>query len=351
MFRVVLVFLSLVFASSVANAASIELLPEKVDGRNTIIIRGEIAPGDDEQFERIVFNADTAVVLLASPGGDVASGISISKLVKLKGYDTIVMPDSICASMCGIIWLSGKERFAYSSSLIGFHAASRQNDGTESGAGTGQVAIYLYQLGFSPSAIAWLTSSRPNEMLWLDENLARQFGIGFTVLNYKPVPQPVEAPEPAPSSNFSMLADRDIFGFDLGEPRKNSNQWQCGTICADTPNCSAFTFNRQNSLCYLKSGGKEVMWNKNAVSGHLSSLQNDLKFLKIIIVNSTRLEGTTFLENSGVTLEQCAVACDESNQCSGFEFERQPSGSCRLKSGKLKRVKKPRLTAGVKTSE
>jgi hypothetical protein len=351
MFRVVSVILCFLLASSVTSAASIELLPERVEGRPVITIIGEIAPGDDEKFERIVFNAENAVVFLASPGGDVDSGISIAKLVKLKAYDTVVMPNSACASICGIIWLSGEERLTYPSSRVGFHAASRREDGTESGAGTGQVAIYLYQLGLSPSAIAWLTSSRPNEMLWLSTELARQFGIGFTYIYETPRLPPAEPPRTAFQSSFDFLAGRDIFGFDLGEARKAKDQSQCSAICADTLNCNAFTFNKPNSLCYLKSGGREVMWNKNAVSGHTSSMARDLRFLKIAIVNSTTLEGNTYSEKSGMSLERCAVICDESKQCTGFEFERQPSGSCRLKTGKLKRVKKPRLTAGVKTAE
>jgi PAN domain len=77
----------------------------------------------------------------------------------------------------------------------------------------------------------------------------------------------------------------------------------------------------------------------------------DLQFLKIVIVNSTKLEGTTYGETTGSSLEICAVLCNDDKRCTGFEFEKQPSGSCRLKTGKLKRVKKPRQTAGVKTSE
>ncbi len=353
MVRVVWVFLSLAWGALSAHAASIEFLPANPGGSNIITVIGEFAPGDEERFERIVFNLDSAVVWLESPGGVISSGLEIAKQVRFKGFDTVVAPNATCSSMCGIVWLSGKNRFVYRSSRIGFHAAYRGSDGTESGSATGKIAVYLFQLGLSQSSIELLTSSRPNDMLWLNEGLAQGLGIQFSFLPEPPPRQPVpQSSEPiAQQPNFEMLSDRDIFGFDIGTAVKVSGRSECAALCSYTSNCNAFTFNKVNSLCYKKSGGREVMWNKNADSGFVSKLRSDLRFLKIVIISSTKLEGKTYSERTDSSLERCAVLCDGDKQCTGFEFETRPSGSCRLKTGKLKREKKPRQTAGIKTLE
>ncbi len=353
MVRVVWLVWSLFWGALAAHAASIEFLPAKPGGISIVSVIGELLPGDDEKFERIVFNLESAIVWLDSPGGEISSGLAIAKQIKFKSFDTVAAPNSICSSMCGVVWLSGKQRFAYPSSKIGFHAAYRGSDGTESGKATAQIGVYLYQLGYSQTTIDLLTSSKPNDMLWLSESLAQSFGIEFSFLQEPSQAQPAPTPlRTVPSTaGFDILKDRDIFGFDMGEAVKVSSRSECELQCSYMSNCNAFTFNKVNSLCYKKSGGREVMWNQNAESGFVSKLRVDLQFLKIVIISGTKLEGTTYSTRTGLSLERCAVICNEEAQCTGFEFEHRPSASCRLKSGNLKRVKKPRQTAGVKTLE
>ena len=164
-----------------ANAAMIDYKPD--DGVNVISITGRIESGDENRFEAIAstLNGPT-LVILNSPGGIVVDGLDIGLMIRRKGYYTAVPEDTVCASVCGLIWLAGAKRGLAPSSKIGFHAASNPN-GEETGAGNALVGGYLKELGFSYGAIMFMTSASPDDMQWLTPEIATRFGITYALLN------------------------------------------------------------------------------------------------------------------------------------------------------------------------
>jgi hypothetical protein len=100
-----------------SSAAQIE-----VHGGTSITIDGKIEHGDFETFKVKTSPLGKAVVVLASPGGNLLAGIQIGEMIRLRGWSTYV--PSACASACALAWLGGTQRFMTPIARIGFHAAS-----------------------------------------------------------------------------------------------------------------------------------------------------------------------------------------------------------------------------------
>ena len=180
-----------------ANGATIKY-EGTFEGLNAISIDGAIRPGDSDKFDAIAERVTgPTVVLLGSPGGIVGDGLDIGLTIREKGFGTAVPDETVCASVCGLIWLAGKPRFLTEGSKIGFHAASRSN-GEESGQGNALVGAYLAKLGLSYGAIAYLTDAAPGDMRWLNPNDADRIGITYSLVKPRIAePQPfILRPQP-----------------------------------------------------------------------------------------------------------------------------------------------------------
>jgi hypothetical protein len=105
--------------ASLGRAADIQLGND--GGRYVIFVSGDIVEGDDQRFRAAAGNVAQAVVSLSSPGGSFVSGLQIAAIVHDRGYATIVAAGERCASVCGVIWLSGSTRYLTPSSKVGFH--------------------------------------------------------------------------------------------------------------------------------------------------------------------------------------------------------------------------------------
>jgi hypothetical protein len=141
-------------ATASAQAATISVGPYLLGGTQ-ILIRGQIVPGDEQQFRAVAdtVSADVVVVSLSSPGGSVAPAIAIGRMVRARGFMTLVGRAGFCASACTLIWLSGKHAVVQRNAYLGFHAAAV--NGQFSAEGTAYVASYLRELGLTPAQIQY----------------------------------------------------------------------------------------------------------------------------------------------------------------------------------------------------
>src|SRR3990170_6640886 len=80
-------------------------------GVEGIYITDEIELGDDAVFRDITKQFPDAVVFLESPGGTVIPALEIGRLVRERGYRTVVLAGGTCASSCALIWLAGTPRY------------------------------------------------------------------------------------------------------------------------------------------------------------------------------------------------------------------------------------------------
>src|SRR4029077_6976785 len=125
--RLIMTAAALALLTTTAQAAQIWVNPAKDHG-HVIHIKGDIEKGDANQFANVVGNAgvkpNDATVYLDSPGGFVTEGGPIGRAIKKYGWNTNVEKDTMCASMCAVIWLAGHTRFINEDGRVGFHSAT-----------------------------------------------------------------------------------------------------------------------------------------------------------------------------------------------------------------------------------
>lgn len=164
-----------------AHAATIESRG-RIEGLNVVLLSGLIEHGDSDKFDAVIHPlSGKTVVILQGPGGKLVDALNIGTTIRQQHFATAVPEDTMCASACGYIWLSGTPRYLTDGSHIGFHAAYHEDDGTESSAGNALVGAYLSKLGLSYNAIAFLTASPPQGMRWLHPDEADRYGITYAM--------------------------------------------------------------------------------------------------------------------------------------------------------------------------
>jgi len=207
------VFISgLLAAWTSAQAAKIEIIPSK--DLTLITVAGEFQAGDDDIFKQKVFLVKEGMVLLNSVGGNLIAGIEIGKAIRLKGFETVVPDDMLCASACALAWLGGKTRWAGPKARIAFHAAWKLENGRkiETGLGNALVGAYLHSLGLGEDAIVFITSAPPDGAEMLSFQKAEFLGMHVKRFEISPEARQDAARSEPPQS--SALPDPDASFYD-----------------------------------------------------------------------------------------------------------------------------------------
>lgn len=175
-------FVLLIFVLGLANptdAADISAIPATNGGPAIILVRGDLAAGDDKAFANVALAHSSAIVLLHSNGGLLLPGLEIGRAIRLKGFATVVPQGFQCASACALAWLAGTPRLLSPNGRVGFHAAYLEADGKRMPTATGNalVGAYLNQLNLPTSAVIYITSAAPEDMRWLNLDDAQRNGI------------------------------------------------------------------------------------------------------------------------------------------------------------------------------
>lgn len=146
-----------------------------------IFITGEITQQDVAVFRNLSIRYPNAVVILDSDGGQVIPAMDIGRIIRLAGYETVVLSNSICTSSCALIWVAGSTRYLSPNGRVGFHASYRDEGGTieESGVANAMVGQYLTLLNFSQQAVIFATIASPDQIAWLDRSNSHLSGIEF----------------------------------------------------------------------------------------------------------------------------------------------------------------------------
>jgi hypothetical protein len=193
--------------SNVARGATVSV--EKAQNRDDVtfvMVSGTFQLNDGDLFKsKTAQLSGHVVVFLVGDGGNLIAGLDIGRFIRMKGWGTAVSPNTTCASSCATAWLGGTRRFAWPNSRIGFHAAyyfDPSGRPIEKGVANAILGAYLNELGLSYAAVAYITSSAPDSMQWLQQAHAAKVGI---VIEYfateTPVPQPAfPMATPAPQS-------------------------------------------------------------------------------------------------------------------------------------------------------
>jgi hypothetical protein len=199
--------LALMFSAS-AGAADIAQLTSPINGMNGIAVSGIIEADDWKKLEELankISDYDHTLVVLRSPGGNAAVGITMGDFIHKTGISTLVPDNDTCASLCAFIWLGGARRFLYPNSHIGFHGIYNAAGEVDHDAGIvdAMMGVYLGHLGFSYAAAVWMLSPPVRSIHWLREAEAKKFGIRYeslaSIASSAPAPTPTPAPTPPPA--------------------------------------------------------------------------------------------------------------------------------------------------------
>jgi len=188
---------------STASAADIQIMQQDATTPSIIDITGPIESGDANRFYELSQRTERAIVFLRSPGGLVDEGLSIAAEIRQRGFTTIVAPGAECHSICAVIWVSGGSRIMDSTSMIGVHAAYRNQameDGTsltsESGVANADIGSFLTHVGLSREAIRYFTTAGPNDVLPITPAIAQRLDIDTAVTDGGQIRMPDERPTP-----------------------------------------------------------------------------------------------------------------------------------------------------------
>lgn len=177
-----LLFLLLLVPLKPSLAASVYVTNSSSGALQTVVISGEIVPGDTEKFLKVIGSTKHALIILSSPGGSVIESLQIGRLIRSKGFVTAVPNDTLCVSACALIWLAGSPRYGEDRATIGFHAAYVYRNGQqqEIGVGNALIGAYMNELGFSDRAVTFVTSAPPQGIELLTPAKGQANGIVYT---------------------------------------------------------------------------------------------------------------------------------------------------------------------------
>jgi hypothetical protein len=121
--------------------------------------------------------------MFSSDGGDLEAGIQIGRLIRLKGFLSLVSGGARCASACALAWLGGSKRLMEPAAQVGFHAAYVVKNGVAAAtsAGNALVGAYLNQIGLPDRAVVYITDPGPQEITWLNLQDAERLGIDVSL--------------------------------------------------------------------------------------------------------------------------------------------------------------------------
>ena len=191
---------------------SAEISVTEIDGTPVFLVFGSLTSDDGQKFTDKIAGHARGVVILSSDGGSLQAGLEIGTIIRFRGFRTVVPAGVRCASACALAWLGGSPRSMAQGALVGFHAASKVDDGqaVETGVGNALVGAYLNRLGLPDAAVVYITQASPAEMTWLTPSQAILKGIDVKILasaerqnesptSAKPFVTP-DPPRPAPQA-------------------------------------------------------------------------------------------------------------------------------------------------------
>lgn len=213
-----IVAVCLIIIASIASSASALEFRQGYSGGNCstcswIAADGEIVDGDDKKLIHFITNNDLdyqKLIVINSPGGNVSAALDVGRLIRSRGMRVIVgltaemepegasrtfqsYDSGICASACVFILMGGVSReIADRDSKVGVHQFAPVFDemgSIQSTTSSTQTAIALLQayaitMGVEPTVLTLASSTRPENMLWLEPEQMEQLNL-LTTRTYR----------------------------------------------------------------------------------------------------------------------------------------------------------------------
>lgn len=146
-----------------------------------IYIKGGIEEGDSMKFiNTFISYDDITTAWLESEGGMVDEGMAIAKIIRMLEIDTYT--ETMCNSICSIMFLSGNKKMVTETAEIGVHAAYDQLNGLKVIDANALIGWYLGSINYPEELVNLWVETPPKKILDLNKGTAKRLGLGFTTI-------------------------------------------------------------------------------------------------------------------------------------------------------------------------
>jgi len=263
-FRIAIAFCLIASSISRSFGATITSSLSK-EGKVIIGLKGQIRPGDMNQFSSIVETAKASGKLLSevhlnSQGGNVLEGAKLANAIRTAKLASVVPDGATCASACFFVFAAGTDKKAGYSSIIGVHGASDAyggKDNAKSDAETVSIAKIVESLGVPRDIIGRMVATPPNQMVWLTADDLRAMG---AILTGKPAQiQPGNTPPQPPAQTPSAAQSAPLKWENLLDEATNASSLQHDGKPKTDRTCQPESKTCVSAIFFTGKDGKESM--------------------------------------------------------------------------------------------
>ena len=167
---------------------------------STLVLRGQIVPGDLGRLQRVtakIPQGQRIVLMLESPGGSIDEGIAIGRYVHAAKLTTVAIQGPGCHSSCTFVFLAGRDqdqqpmRIMMKGARVGFHQgaisqlpANQMYSAADIQAATGfgqdmikRINAYFHEIKADPEFLTMVLSAPHSSITLLNEFDALRLGI------------------------------------------------------------------------------------------------------------------------------------------------------------------------------
>jgi peptidyl-prolyl cis-trans isomerase C len=121
---------------------------------------------------------------------------------------------------------------------------------------------------------------------------------------------------------FGTYSNSDIYGNDL-RTLKNIEQKACSAACQASPQCQAYSYDRWNRWCFLKSAVGELAFEPGSISGVKKALPEPALSTAAVRIDRRLAKGYSGSHKrttAVASIEQCEETCKSDKSCVGYTY-------------------------------
>lgn len=323
-----------------------------LDGR-TLKYEGYI--GSD--FRDILAAHSFDVIEIDSLGGEIAQAISAGYWLRQGNKSVKISKD--CLSACVLVLAGGKSRTATTDARIGVHrfystVDQTADEATDMAQQVSSVVVkYLTDMAIDVELFHAMSSVPSESMLYLPHDQLHKWRLlydGIDGIEIDPLPDSKNPPESTPvvEKNFTEYQHRDLVGTDIAI-LKDIEKSACENSCRSKDQCKAYTFEKWNRVCILKTSGGLLRLEPRSVTAIIESASVTAMTTPPLILKRFN---KIFSDKEFKVIESrdygsCTSACLSDERCLAFNFMRT-SATCKLLDNPSQFVDAQGIDIGIK---
>ncbi len=151
------------------------------------------------------------------------------------------------------------------------------------------------------------------------------------------------------ATGFKLYANRDMYGDDFSTLKKVSFDI-CREKCKGNTRCRAFSFDKWNRYCFLKSSLSQIRLEPKSITGVLENEDQPLLSTaekQTFLFKGKKMPGNSFYTTNTDSPEICEIYCMKNDQCIAFSYNRG-NNRCRLLDTAEEYFSNSKFDSGVK---